>query len=287
MNVSTRTLHSACGEELHLRIWAPDQREVSRGSVILAHGLGGHCGRYTKTVRHFTKQGFAVYGPDFVGFGRSGGTRGDVPGGVETFAADLHQVGELAAADQGRDRRQIHLGHSMGGLAVLKLMLDKPDRVQEAVIDGPAIHSGSGSSALRLAMIHFLSLIAPSRTIDHGIAAERISSDPTVVADYLEDPLVHRRLSMRLAASILREGARVRREAAQFPPQSALLLFNGAEDDIALPGDIRKFGERVSVGNKKVLILEGMKHEVFTGQGNDQVYRELDSFFGLSSRPGR
>lgn len=282
MITRTKSLQSRCGETLHLRIWAPEAQTGSRGSLVLAHGLGGHSGRYLQAARHFTSRGFRVYGPDLVGFGQSGGTRGDVPGGVETFAADLRQVGELAAGEQGGGYRQIYLGHSMGGLTVLKLMREEPDLVREAVIDGPAIHSGSGSSMVRLALVHLLSLAAPGRTTDHGIAAERISADPGVVEDYREDPLVHRRMSMRLAGSILREGARIRREADRFPAGSSLLLFNGAGDDIAAPGPTRDFGERVSVGKKKTLVMEEMKHEVFTGRGKEAVYREIDRFFGLS-----
>ena len=282
MITHTNSLRSRCGETLHLRIWAPEAQTGSRGSVILAHGLGGHSGRYDQAARHFTSRGFKVYGPDLVGFGQSGGTRGDVPGGVETFAADLRRVGDLAAGEQDGEGRQIYLGHSMGGLTVLKLMREAPDLVREAVIDGPAIHSGSDSSMVRLALIHLLSLVTPGRTTDHGIAAERISADPEVVEDYQEDPLVHRRMSMRLAGSILREGARIRREATRFPTGGSLLLFNGAEDDIAAPEVTRDFGTRVSAGKKKTLVMEDMKHEVFTGRGKEQVYREIDRFFGLS-----
>ena len=281
MITRTNSLQSRCGETLHLRIWSPEGGTGSRGSLILAHGLGGHSGRYHQAARHFTSRGFRVYGPDLVGFGQSGGARGDVPGGVETFAADLRQVGELAAEEQDGEGRQIYLGHSMGGLTVLKLMREEPDLVREAVIDGPAIHSGSGSSMVQLALIHLLSLVAPGRTTDHGIAAERISADPEVVEDYQEDPLVHRRMSMRLAGSILREGARIRREAVQFPAGCSLLLFNGAEDDIAAPEATRDFGARVSAGKKKTLVMEDMKHEVFTGRGKEEVYQEIDRFFGL------
>lgn len=281
MTIHTKTLQSACGEELHLRRWTPEPDRDSRGSVILAHGLGGHAARYRRAVEHFNRRGFRVYGPDLVGFGRSGGTRGDVPGGVETFAADLRQVGELAAREQGREARQIYLGHSMGGLTVLKLMVEAPDLVREAVIDGPAVHSGSGSNIVKLVLIHVLSLIAPGRTADHGIAAERISADPEVVADYQEDPLVHRRMSMRLAGSILREGAQVRKNAGRFPADTALLLFNGAEDDIARPEDVRRFGERVSAGKKKTVLMDDMQHEIFTGRGKQRVYQEIDQFFGL------
>ena len=84
MQEDTFQLQSQSGEDLYLRVWKPTGIAESAGAVIISHGLGEHCGRYTHVARHFTRHGFSVYGADHVDFGRSGGRRGHVPGGIET-----------------------------------------------------------------------------------------------------------------------------------------------------------------------------------------------------------
>lgn len=277
----TKTLQSTAGENLFLRIWHAQKSTAASGTVILSHGLGEHCGRYDHVAHFFTERGFAVYGADHVGFGRSGGKRGHVPGGVETCAADLAAVAEFAASEENRAERRVLFGHSMGGLFVLRLLLDRPQIAREAVVTGPALHSGKGSNPLKIFMARVLSRIVPALTLDHGYRPEQVCSDPDVVQTYTADPLVHRRLSVELAVSILNQGEKVRAAVEHFHPDLSLLLFNGAEDTIADPEVTRTFGQRVSCHKKEVLILEGMRHEVFNEVDQDLAFQAVARFLDL------
>lgn len=279
---TTHTLQSTSGRDLHLRMWEPEDEKQRTGSVILAHGLGEHCGRYPHVARFFTERGFAMYGADFIGFGQSAGKRGHIPGGVRTCVADLHQVAQLAEENTGGNNQQMLLGHSMGGLFVLRLLLDHPQVADGAIVAGPALHSGKGGNPLKIIMVRMLRFMLPSLTIDHGIPAEQICSDQNVVAEYTSDPLVHRQISMNLAGSILKEGERVRAEADQLHPDLSLLLLHGAEDKIAAAEDTRAFGQRASLKDVEVLILDGMRHEVFNEKDKDLTFQAVDQFFDLA-----
>ncbi len=283
MKNRTRTAPSAAGVSLHLRVWEPNHEFERLGAVILVHGLGEHSGRYAHVARFFADRGLSVYGIDLVGFGRSGGRRGDVPGGLDTFVADVHRVTELAASDLGESARLILLGHSMGGLTVLRHLLDHPDAVSEAIVCGPALNSGRDVSAARKVLVRTLSRTLPFVTFDHGYAAEEMSTDPAVVSEYTSDPLVHRRISTRLAISIIDEGARVRASAAEFNPAASMLFLQGRQDTVADPDDTRSFGERVSCEHKEVVVLPGMRHEVFNEQEKAKTFEAVDRFLGLSS----
>lgn len=278
----TKTLQSNAGEELFLRIWHAEETSTASGTVILSHGLGEHCGRYEHVARFFTARGFAVYGADHVGFGRSGGKRGHVPGGVETCAADLAAVAQFAAREENGPERQILFGHSMGGLFVLRLMLDRPQFAKEAVVTGPALHSGKGGNSFKIFMARVLSRILPALTLDHGFRPEQVCSDPEVVQAYTADPLVHRRLSVELAVSILNEGKAVRTAADRLNPDLSLLLFNGEEDSIADPDVTRTFGQRVSCQKKEVVIPDGMRHEVFNEVDQDLAFQAVARLFDLA-----
>lgn len=277
----TQTLQSVSGLDLHLRIWEPEGSSIREGSVILSHGLGEHCGRYTHVAQHFTDRGFSVYGADHVGFGRSGGRRGHAPDGVNTYTADLRSVAQLASEETAEDAQQIFLGHSMGGLFVLLIMLDHPGEITEAIVNGPAIDSGRNASPTRITIARVLNRIVPFMTKDHGYPARYVCSDPEVVAEYKADPLVHRRISFRLIVSILNAGARVRAQPEDFDPETSLLLLNGAEDKIAPPDATRTFGEHIVCEDKQIVILDGMRHEVFNEEDRHKTFQAVDRFFEL------
>ncbi|MFP3853394.1 MAG: alpha/beta fold hydrolase [Anaerolineales bacterium] len=280
MTNETRTLSSESDLPLHLRIWRPESSKHPEGAVILAHGLGEHTGRYGYLARHFTDHGFAVFGPDMVGFGRSGGRRGHLPGGIEGYKRELLNVAGLARKEVGDDARMIWLGHSMGGLAVLLAMFEQPETVEEAVVAAPALDSGRALGSLRRLSLRFLNSLTPSFTIDHGIPSELVCSDPEVVQAYKDDPLVHRRISVGLASSIFAGGAKISAAASAFE-RNKLLLLQGEEDRIAYPEVTRSFAERVSCEPKEYLQFAGMWHEVFNERERAQAFAAVDRFFAL------
>ena len=216
-----------------------------------------------------------------IGFGRSAETRGHAPDGIKTHAADLHQCIEKARMEVGASGRLLLFGHSMGGLSVLLTLLDQPDSIDGAIVSGPAINSGRNSNAARLAAARVMALFVPNLTMNHGIEVDKINSDSEVVQAYLADPLVHQKISVRLAISIIDQGAHIRRRADKIGPECALLLLNGGDDKIASPEDTAAFGQQIGCQRSEVRILPAMKHEVWNEVDRPRFFQEVDRFFGL------
>ena len=60
---------------IYWRRWLPPPGALTKGIVILTHGLGEHCGRYEVVGSGLASPGFAVYALDHQGHGRSEGDR--------------------------------------------------------------------------------------------------------------------------------------------------------------------------------------------------------------------
>lgn len=281
MKTQPTTLQSVSGAPLHVRSWKPENGTDLAGSVVIVHGLAEHGGRYHHVARHFTDHGFAVYGPDLVGFGRSGGRRGHVPGGLNTYVKDVLLVADTLAQSPGERSRQILLGHSMGGTVVLRMLLENPERFREAIVCAPALNPGRGISPMRRLALRVMSTVLPKITIDHGYRASQMSTDPEAVAAYKDDPLVHRRISLGLVGSISRQSKQIRQAAEGFDAGIALLLLQGGLDTIAHPEDARRFGERLACKRKQTHVFPGMKHEVFHEMETEKTFRAVDAFLGL------
>ncbi|GAH22492.1 unnamed protein product, partial [marine sediment metagenome] len=56
---------------LYYQCWLPSNEP--RAILLVAHGLAEHSGRYINIVNHFVPKGYAVYGLDQRGHGKSQG----------------------------------------------------------------------------------------------------------------------------------------------------------------------------------------------------------------------
>ena len=111
------------GANLYYQGWLPEGRSVA--VLLIVHGLAEHSGRYGNVVNHFVPRGYAVYGIDHLGHGRSDGPRAY----VERFQDFLDPLKVfLGRIRDWQPETPIFLvGHSMGGLISAAYLLDQPD----------------------------------------------------------------------------------------------------------------------------------------------------------------
>lgn len=214
------------GTTLTLREWGPDG---SRGTIVLVHGLGEHIGRYEHVSAWCVARGFRVLGYDQRGHGQSPGDRGRLPA-ADTLLTDLEEIASLA---RDADRPLLLLGHSMGGAIVARFVAEARQPVDLCVLSSPALAADlSGIQRLQLAIGERL---APNLVQSNGLDPNYIAHHPAVVRAYVDDPLVHDRVSARLARSILDAG-RIALAAAPRWHVPTLLLYAGDDHLVAARG---------------------------------------------------
>ncbi len=65
------TINTKDGLTLFWRVWNPPPQYGSpRGTILLVHGFGEHCSRYSHLARFFNEKGFRVVGFDHRGHGQ-------------------------------------------------------------------------------------------------------------------------------------------------------------------------------------------------------------------------
>ena len=249
------------GTELLVRDWTP--RWPNGRGVYLLHGLGEHIGRYDALANWFGERGWRVRGHDHVGHGRSAGKRGVIarPAQLDEHATHLldQYADELGAAP-------LLLGHSMGGALAAHLVACRGARVSALVLSSPALDAGlSGFQRLLLGV---LERIAPELAVGNGLDPQQLSHDASVVKAYLEDPLVHDRVSGRLLRWLVDAGERSI-AAAPALAVPTLLMVAGA-DRLVRPEGSRRFAQRSSAGVLTMQWYESMHHELFNEQPQDR-----------------
>ena len=142
--------------DLYYQCWKPI--DGPRAVLAIVHGFGEHSGRYPNVVGHLVPRGYAVYGFDHRGHGRSPGKRGHINTWSE-YRDDVRAF--LQLIKQHELTRQVFLlGHSLGGLIVLEYVLRYPDGLKGVIASGPLLARARVSPVLAV-LAKVLSRVAP------------------------------------------------------------------------------------------------------------------------------
>lgn len=258
---------------LHLREWAvPDPR----GQVLLVHGLGEHVGRYAATAARLNEAGWDVAGYDQRGHGASGGPRGAIAQ-PHSLLDDLGVV--IDALRRGRQHPPVLLGHSLGGLIAARFVAEglaespaawwRP--VDALVLSSPALDPGM--NMVQRALLALLGPLAPHLALGNGLKPAWISRDPAVVRAYVDDPLVHDRVTPLLVRFIVDAGALVRARAPRWHVPT-LLLWAGADRCVA-PAGSAAFAAAAPRGVVAHTCYPQMAHEIFNEPERELPLTEL------------
>ena len=257
---------------IYYKGWLPDG-DV-KAVLFIVHGAGEHCERYMNVVNHFVPLGYAVYGFDNIGHGKSGGGREQVVR-FEDLTAPLATYYTMVKSWQP-DKPIFILGHSLGGLIECYYLLDHQEDFKGAIISAPSIAIGEGITTTTIAMAKVLSVIAPKAGV-MKLDANMISRDPEVVKAYVNDPLVfHGKMPARLAAEMLKAMLRVTAEADKIT--LPLIVVQGSEDKIVDPGGAQMLYNQAGSRDKTLKVYEGLYHEVHNEPERSTMFKDVEAW---------
>lgn len=268
MQRSEFTQQSGDGLRLYAQLWEPDA-EV-RAVVNLVHGLGEHIGRYTHVASALTAAGFAVLGFDLRGHGKSEGQRGHAPS-WDTLMDDIGLF--LSEAETRLPGQALFLyGHSLGGNLVLNYVLRRKPRLAGAIVTSPMLRTAFQPPVWKIKLGEALYNLWPSFALSNELDVKGLSHDPKVVEAYVNDPLVHNRISARMAMDMLRNGEWAIAHASELA--LPLLLMHGANDPVCSPKASEEFAQNAP-GDVTLKLWDGHYHETHNEPEKDKVLQAV------------
>ena len=257
---------------LYRQSWAPEG--PAKAAILVAHGLGEHSSRYDYFAAHCTARGFAVHTLDHYGHGRSEGLRGH----VERFSVYLDGLRALRDDVRGQhaDLPLVLLGHSMGGLIATAFLGEDQASFRGCVLSGPALQSDVEPPALVMAVVRFISWLAPTVPLI-GLDPAGVSRDPEVVTAYVKDPLVHHgKATARLIAELSKS---MRTTLAAAPSINLpLLVMHGDADVLTSPAGSQALYDMAGSADKTLKLYPGLYHEIFHEPERDEVLGEMSAW---------
>jgi len=231
-----------------------------RARMVVSHGLGEHSGRYGNLIRQLVPMGISLWIPDFRGHGKSRGRRGHIMS-FDEYTSDLAEMLELARQGKPGDRKMFLLGHSMGGLIALTLAHGSREMIDGLIVSSPLIGMVIEVPMIKRFMGKIMSSLYPGLSLKNELDPSRISRDKDVVKAYMNDALVHGRVSARWFTETLAAMETVR---TSMPGLEIPFLMQLAGDDyLVSAASSRIFFERLQARDKTLYEYKGLYHEIY------------------------
>ncbi|MBT8184300.1 MAG: lysophospholipase [Eudoraea sp.] len=228
-----------------------------RGVIVIVHGFGEHSGRYKEMViPALLHEGLAVVIYDNIGHGTSGGKRGHCPN-YGALLEILEKV--IAKANSLFTGLPLFLyGHSLGGNLVLNFALEKPHSIKAIVASSPYLRLAFTPPKWKLLLGNMMRYVLPSITLSSGLDPKGISGIPEEVEKYLQDPLIHDKVSPMYSIPVIRAGEQAIARADQLTVPT--LLVHGSDDPIIAPEGSEEFHKNAKTTT--LVLFKGGYHEL-------------------------
>lgn len=264
-------------------------------SLIIAHGIGEHTGRYEEMMRGLAEKGIAVYAMDFIGHGDS----------VSEKKAPMYfgengwnyLVSDLISCNKFVTRRHPNipcymLGFSMGSFVLRTALAERPAGIKAdgAIFAGTGYISGITASLVRklvaveakknggfdkvsqkvndLAFGNYNKYFKPTKT-----AFDWLCKSEKAMQEYVEDTRAAKYITPGMFSDLLDGMARSNRKVAfENTKKIPILFLTGKEDPVGdFTKGVKKVAEEFKANNFKVSerFYPNSRHDIF--HDNDKV----------------
>ncbi len=271
---SDGVVETSDGKRLHVHVTEPRGRCV--GSLLVVHGWGEHLGCYAELAGDMARRGLQVWRFDLRGHGRSRGLRGHAPS-FQRLVQDLREIQARVLAESARPDRLFILGHSMGGLLVLRALQTGALRPRGACVSAPWLKTGMPVVPWKARLAGVLNLVLPFLPIRHPIEASMLTSDPERIRAREDDPHVHSWITPRLAQEVSRTQDAVLKDPTV--GGVPLLVLIPQDDPVVDPDTTAHFVKRLTESEVEVVLVEGARHEPLNEVDRRDRFDEVGAFF--------
>jgi alpha-beta hydrolase superfamily lysophospholipase len=261
------------GTDILFRRWdASTSPESPKAVFLLVHGLGAHSARWNFLAGDLAGRGFASYGLELRGFGRTPERpRGHI-GSFRVWDRDILVLRDIIDRDFP-GKKIFLLGESLGGLLAFNLACADTGRFGGQVLIAPSFKNGMKFPLSAYVKLALFGPFNPRLMVDVPFTSEMVSRDP----DYLEvmnaSPDELRVASLRCLFNFLPDQARSWKLAKKLEVPT-LFLIPGVDHLVDERANRKMFG-KIPLPDKTLIEYPDMLHALSIDLGREQVFRDI------------
>lgn len=252
------------GTELFTRKF---MRPSSRGTVVFVHGACEHSGRYHHIFESLFDRGWNVVAYDQRGHGRSSG----LDTHITTFEDYSHDLLDVCDQLGLPSESTVLMGHSMGGLVVIRAAQTHLGRFAGTVLTSPLLGVKVRIPYRTLIAGRVLSWYAPETRFRSRIRAADNCRDQAVLEARKNDPLIRRSVTAGWYFAVRRAVRSAWKERNQiFAPM--LILQSGA-DAVVCPRATTRWARKVD--DATLFVVPEAYHDLLNEPCRDEVVNRV------------
>ena len=253
------------------REWLPDAGDI-RAIVLIVHGLGEHSGRYRHVATALTDAGFACYGIDQLGHGKSGGLRVYIPD-MRLAVEDLRQLYDIVT-DNHPQLPVLLFGHSLGSLTGLEFALRFPCRLRGIALSGTAINGEETRPAWLTKLCLFAARYIPKARLSPPGSPLVLTHDDEILGEWWADPLIDKGMwRVGTSAALLLASRRIRESAHEL--ELPIFAMHGTDDHLVPASGALYLEQHVASTDVTIKLYDDMRHELVNEVRRDEIIMTL------------
>jgi alpha-beta hydrolase superfamily lysophospholipase len=248
----TGTFKTEAGGQIFFRRWTPASQ--SKATIVIAHGLGEHSGRYVHVGDFFARAGLAVFAFDLRGHGSSDG-RPIFVRRYEDYLADLESV--ITHLD--RPEPLILFGHSLGGQLLLAYAQSGKNPPTGYIAASPWLSLSRPPSIWLEGVARMLNVVWPAWRFPTGIGPNETSRDQALLDSFPDLDKGHEFISVRTYFEVIKMGRALMAHPSANAP---VLLTHGEVDSVTSIDATRAYFEKLIAPGKAFISYPEARHEL-------------------------
>ena len=245
----------------------------AKAAIVIVPGAGEHSGRYEWLIRQWNKHGVHVVGGDLPGQGRTAGRRGH----IRSFQAYIDTVEHWFKEAMTFRLPVFLLGHSMGGLIVIRMLMEKRLPTKGVILSSPCLGLVKYPPKPLEGLSKILNVLLPIARFQSNVEPGAGTRNQAMIEKDLLDPLYVRKVSVRWYRVLRKAMAATHEQAARFP-DIPLLVLQAGDDRIVDRKQVESWFNRIKTTDKTYKKWTGLYHEVFNEPERDDVFDDAWAF---------
>ncbi|WP_409297109.1 lysophospholipase [Peribacillus sp. SCS-26] len=246
----------------------------AKGVIVIVHGAMEHHGRYRWLVDMWCDAGYHVINGDLPGQGMTSRSR---RGHIDSFEEYIYEVKDWIQAAYDYELPVFLLGHSMGGLAAVRLLQLERLNLAGLILSSPCLGLVNYPSKLLGACSVVLNKVFPSLRMDSGLTVQMATRNDEIREECANDTLYVTKVSVRWYRELI---ASMKDAFEEIPELQDLpvLLMQAGDDKIVDKKAVKEWFNYIFSSEKQYKEWPGLYHEIFNEPERDDVFAYARGF---------
>ncbi|KAJ9684104.1 hypothetical protein PVL29_016547 [Vitis rotundifolia] len=271
--------------------WFPANQDP-KALIFILHGYAMECSIFMNdTGTRLAKAGYAVYGIDFEGHGKSSGLGGLISCFDDVVSDCSNYFSTICEHKDNIGKMRYLYGESMGGAIALNLDRQTPDYWDGAVLVAPMckIADDMRPNPVVITVLTMLCKVIPTwKMIPVEDVVEMAFKEPEKRAEIRSNPYCYKgRIRLKTGQELLRVSLDLEKNLHKI--QMPFLVVHGGDDKVTDPSTSKQLHETAASSDKTFKLYPGMWHGLTSGEpleNIDTVFSDIINWLDARSAIG-